>query len=72
MKDFGNQSTRKIKHATKVERLSILDVDIEGAALVRMLNRGPVSEGLRENPTADEPEVTLLGAVGQQTHVIKK
>lgn len=37
-------------------RPSILDVDVEGTAMLKMLNRGPVSEGLRENPTADEPE----------------
>jgi hypothetical protein len=35
---------------------SILDVDPEGAAMLRILDRGPVSEGLRENPTADSPE----------------
>jgi len=35
---------------------SILDVDLEGAAMLRILDRGPVSEGLRENPTADSPE----------------
>jgi len=49
-----------------------LDVDIEGTAMLRLLNRGPISEGLRENPTADEPEQTQLGAVGQQTHIFMK
>lgn len=28
-------------------RPSILDVDLEGTAMLRMLNRGPVSEGMR-------------------------
>ncbi|XP_046638817.1 MTOR-associated protein MEAK7-like isoform X1 [Daphnia pulicaria] len=37
-------------------RPSILDVDVEGKAMLRMLNRGPVSEGMRENPTSDDPE----------------
>jgi len=39
-------------------RVSILDTDVEGAAMLRLLERGPVSEGLRENPTADIPEET--------------
>lgn len=72
MKDFGNRSTKKTKQTTKIERPSILDVDIEGTAMLRLLNRGPISEGLRENPTADEPEQTQLGAVGQQTHIFMK
>ena len=37
-------------------RTSILDVDPEGTAMLRILDRGPVSEGLRENPTAASPE----------------
>lgn len=43
---------------TKDGRVSILDTDVEGAAMLRLLERGPVSEGLRENPTADIPEET--------------
>lgn len=37
-------------------RPSILDVDVEGTAMLRMLNRGPVSEGMRDNPTSADPE----------------
>jgi hypothetical protein len=37
-------------------RPSILDVDPEGTAMLRILDRGPVSEGLRENSTAANPE----------------
>jgi len=55
----------------QIERPSILDFDAGGTALLRMLNRGPVSEGLRDNPTAADPGQSKLGAVGQQTHTIK-
>ena len=35
--------------ANQEARPSILDVDVEGTAMLRMMNRGPVSEGMRGN-----------------------
>ena len=40
---------------------SILDNDLEAKAMLTLLNRGPVSEGLRESDsTADTPDITHL------------